>query len=160
MDTDFHERVRLRAHQLWLQEGCPEGRGSDHWRQAERDVLESMDATPALADQPIDANPPPAGICTVEQPKAEVISAPEACDLAGAGDLPTPSTHLHKKGTSLLKVGLRQCRYIISETYSPAICCGARTNGGSWCEEHRARVLVRVPVRASSHPNQRQPSTL
>ena len=64
-----------------------------------------------------------------------------------------------RKGVPLLKAGFGQCRYIISETYSPAICCGAPTRGGSWCEEHRARVLVRVPLRASTRPEQRLSGT-
>ncbi len=48
------------------------------------------------------------------------------------------------EGVPLLKIGSRQCRWIVSQTFAPAICCGARTDGGSWCPEHRARVLVRV----------------
>ena len=158
MDADIHERVRERAHQLWLQEGCPEGRGNEHWQQAQRDVLASSEATPAPVDQPVDTDLTPALVCTEEPLEAPVTSALEA------GTLPDiePSRMLPAqppwKGTTLLKVGSCQCRYIISETYSPAICCGAPTKGGSWCEEHRARVLVRVPVKASSRSELRQPS--
>jgi hypothetical protein len=47
-------------------------------------------------------------------------------------------------GTPLLEVGFAQCRYIVSQSLSPAICCGAPTNGGSWCDEHKARVFVRL----------------
>ncbi len=155
MDADIHERVRERAHQLWLQEGCPEGRGDEHWQQAQRDVLASLDATGATAtltaaraDQQVDADPTPAFVCTEEQPEAQATCVPEAGTLPDAEPSRMPSPHLPRKGTTLLKVGSGQCRYIISETYSPAICCGAPTRGGSWCEEHRARVLVRVPVRA------------
>ncbi len=163
MNADIHERVRERAHQLWLQEGCPEGRGDEHWQQAQRDVLVSLEATPSLADaradQPVDADPTPAFVCTEEQLEAPVTSALEAGTLPDAETSPIPPAQLPRKGTTLLKVGSAQCRYIISETYSPAICCGAPTRGGSWCEEHRARVLVRVPMRASSRPEQRLSGT-
>ncbi len=159
MDADIHERVRERAHQLWLQEGCPEGRGDEHWQQAQRDVLASLEATPAPADQPVDADPTPAFVCTEEQLEAPVTSALEAGTLPDVETSRMLPAQLPRKGTTLLKVGSGQCRYIISETYSPAICCGAPARGGSWCEEHRARVLVRVPVRASSRPEQRLSGT-
>ena len=32
------ERIRLRALQIWREEGCPEGRAREHWEQAEREV--------------------------------------------------------------------------------------------------------------------------
>ncbi len=163
MDADIHERVRERAHQLWLQEGCPEGRGDEHWQQAQRDVLASLEVTPSLADaradQPVDADPTPAFVYTEEQPEAQATCVPKAGTLPDVEPSRTHPTQLPRKGTTLLKVGSGQCRYIISETYSPAICCGAPTKGGSWCEEHRARVLVRVPVRTSSRSEQRQLSS-
>jgi Protein of unknown function (DUF2934) len=31
---DLEERVRERAHRLWQQEGCPEGRADAHWEMA------------------------------------------------------------------------------------------------------------------------------
>jgi hypothetical protein len=158
MGSDFQVRVRERAHQLWLQAGCPEGRGDEHWQQAERDIHNETSASPAQTDQPIDADQLFASSHALEQTEVEAISEVEDCTIADVPDLTTPSTPLRRKGTTLLKAGFRQCRYIISETYSPAICCGAPTNGGSWCEEHRARVLVRSAVRPS-RPEQRQPST-
>jgi hypothetical protein len=33
-DSDLEHRIRRRAHQLWLDEGCPEGRATEHWRRA------------------------------------------------------------------------------------------------------------------------------
>ena len=158
MDADIHERVRERAHQLWLQEGCPEGRGDEHWQQAQHDVLASLEAAPAPIDQPVDADPAPALVCTEEQLEAPVTSALEAGTLLDVEPSRMLPAQLPRKGTMLLKVGSSQCRYIISEPYPPAICCGAPTKGGSWCEEHRARVLVRVPVKASSRPTQKPSS--
>ncbi len=109
MDADIHERVRERAHQLWLQEGCPEGRGDEHWQQAQRDILVSLEATPSLADaradQPVDADSTPAFVCTEEQPEAQAISAPDAGTLPDAEPSPIPPAQLPRKGTTLLKVG-------------------------------------------------------
>lgn len=34
MTTDHQDRIRQRAHQLWEQEGRPEGRHDEHWKQA------------------------------------------------------------------------------------------------------------------------------
>ena len=114
---------------------------------------------PAPADHPVDAGQEMPFSCTPEAPDAEAPSAPETDTLSNAEALPALSTPLQRKGTTLLKLKLKQCRYIISETYSPAICCGAPTNGGSWCEEHRARVLVRSAVRPS-RPEQTHPRIL
>ena len=32
------ERIRLRALQIWREQGCPEGRAREHWERAEREV--------------------------------------------------------------------------------------------------------------------------
>ena len=31
---DREDRIRARAHQIWEEQGCPEGRHEEHWRQA------------------------------------------------------------------------------------------------------------------------------
>jgi len=36
--SDREMRVRERAHQLWEQEGRPDGRESDHWERASREI--------------------------------------------------------------------------------------------------------------------------
>lgn len=36
--TDREECIRARAHQIWEREGCPEGRGGEHWQQAVREI--------------------------------------------------------------------------------------------------------------------------
>ena len=159
MDIDFHERVRDHAHQLWLQAGCPEERGEEHWQQAEHDIRGGTNPSLAQTDQSFDADQLFASSHTLEQTEAEAVSELGVHTIANASELTTTSMSLKRKGPTLLKVGFRQCRYIISETYSPAICCGAPTNGGSWCDEHRARVLVRSSVRPL-RPEQRQPRTL
>ncbi len=159
MGSDFQERVRERAHQLWLQAGCPEGRGDEHWQQAERDIHNETSASPTQTDQPIDADQLFASSHAPEQTKVEAVSEADVGTTTDASNPTAPSSLLRRKGTTLLKAGFRQCRYIISETYSPAICCGAPTNGGSWCEEHRARVLVRASTKPS-RPEQTHPRAL
>ena len=39
---DNAERIRLRAYEIWIQQGQPEGREFDHWQQARREVLGSQ----------------------------------------------------------------------------------------------------------------------
>jgi hypothetical protein len=34
------EQITARAHQLWVEEGFPEGRADVHWRQAEKELSE------------------------------------------------------------------------------------------------------------------------
>jgi hypothetical protein len=33
-----HQRISERAHQIWLENGCPEGCDQDHWHQAKLEV--------------------------------------------------------------------------------------------------------------------------
>jgi hypothetical protein len=54
-----------------------------------------------------------------------------------------------RQRTKLLKIGTRQCRYIVSDDPRRAICCGAPTQeGSSWCDWHRRLVYVPAqPIR-------------
>lgn len=48
-----------------------------------------------------------------------------------------------RQRTKLLKIGMRQCRYIVSDDPRSALCCGALTReGSSWCDWHRRLVYV------------------
>ena len=38
MSNDYVERVRERAHQIWIREGRPEGKHREHWLQAEQEL--------------------------------------------------------------------------------------------------------------------------
>ena len=31
MADDLEERIRKRAHKIWLEEGCPDGKAESHW---------------------------------------------------------------------------------------------------------------------------------
>ena len=43
------ERIRLRALEIWREQGCPDGRAKEHWEQAEREV--GGDGSEAGGDQ-------------------------------------------------------------------------------------------------------------
>lgn len=43
MNTHREEAIRARAHQLWEDEGRPEGREREHWEAAEREFGERKD---------------------------------------------------------------------------------------------------------------------
>src|ERR1700734_417709 len=50
-DADHIERVRRRAHAIWMDEGQVHGRDHEHWHQAEREIAAeaSAHAPPAAA---------------------------------------------------------------------------------------------------------------
>ncbi len=48
-ERDREVRIRLRALEIWREQGCPEGRAKEHWEQAEREV--GGDSSDAGGDQ-------------------------------------------------------------------------------------------------------------
>lgn len=38
MDTDREEKIRFRAHAIWVSEGKPVGRDAEHWERARSEV--------------------------------------------------------------------------------------------------------------------------
>jgi hypothetical protein len=54
MTAKHHEKIRTLAHQIWEDEGRPEGRHLDHWARAEEMVTS---AKPAKADAEKPAKP-------------------------------------------------------------------------------------------------------
>lgn len=45
-EISFEERIARRAYELWQQEGCPEGRETNFWQEAERQLkVEAADQT-------------------------------------------------------------------------------------------------------------------
>jgi Protein of unknown function (DUF2934) len=88
MPEDREQKIKDRAHRLWEDEGRPEGRELEHWREAERQVLaeEAADWRPeAPDDASADAqvNPPadplrnPEPIPPAEDPEYPAITGPE-----------------------------------------------------------------------------------
>lgn len=58
METDVQQRIRDRAYAIWVEEGCPHGRDTDHWLQAERDIAVSLtDTAPAALATAMDTEP-------------------------------------------------------------------------------------------------------
>jgi hypothetical protein len=55
-------------------------------------------------------------------------------------DEPQPPPQKH--AVALTKVRDGQCRFITAEPTRRAICCGAPTDGGSWCAWHRRIVFA------------------
>ena len=50
--TNLEERIRARAHKIWEEEGCPEGRSDDHWEKARILVAIEDDRTSLLPVKP------------------------------------------------------------------------------------------------------------
>jgi hypothetical protein len=55
MPLHDEEFVRLRAYALWIEEGQPEGRESEHWERARRE----MELTSSRAERPLDGHMSP-----------------------------------------------------------------------------------------------------
>jgi hypothetical protein len=42
---EHRQRVRQRAHEIWIEQGCPEGRDIENWVAAESEVTSAQEAT-------------------------------------------------------------------------------------------------------------------
>ncbi len=51
MGDDREARIRDRAYQIWEEEGQPEGRGAEHWAQAEREIDAAPDVDSGETEQ-------------------------------------------------------------------------------------------------------------
>jgi hypothetical protein len=49
-NEEKERRIRERAYQIWLDEGKPQGRDKEHWRQAEAQI-DAEDSEPDTTDQ-------------------------------------------------------------------------------------------------------------
>lgn len=76
-DATHEERIRERAYELWLAEGCPEGRAEAHWEMA-REMLAGDDGHEQHAAQPAAAEDeaPPATLASEDQ--GDDVTAPVA----------------------------------------------------------------------------------
>ena len=61
MTIDLETRIRERAHKMWLDEGCPNGKAEGHWELAKIAValedaqLEMLKPVEAPASEPVEA---------------------------------------------------------------------------------------------------------
>jgi len=54
MEHDELERIRARAYELWEQAGRPEGRDSEHWLEAERELSgQPRTSHEGISDHPV-----------------------------------------------------------------------------------------------------------
>src|SRR5436190_22682936 len=98
---DVEQRIREKAYQIWLEEGCPEGRELNHWNMATELVAIEDGRQSSL--KPIDQNLGPTG---------EAIEPIEA--VRNAGEFPTPTDWgevdipIRKQKSSVLGSGPRR----------------------------------------------------
>jgi hypothetical protein len=58
--STINDRIRSRAHQIWEEEGCPEGRAEEHWEKArilvaiEDDRTSLVPVTETTAGEPVE----------------------------------------------------------------------------------------------------------
>ena len=45
MSLNYEDAVRALAHQKWIEEGYPEGRDKEHWKQAEAELSNVLDSS-------------------------------------------------------------------------------------------------------------------
>ncbi len=57
-ERDREERIRLRALEIWREQGCPDGRAREHWEQAEREVGRGNGSEAGGNQQPTSRSPP------------------------------------------------------------------------------------------------------
>lgn len=80
MNSPTHAQIAERAHQLWLAEGCPEGRQDEHWRVAER----ALSSTAGTANDK--------GRIAAPTPDRVAIAASESADENLMSPTPSPDT--------------------------------------------------------------------
>jgi hypothetical protein len=74
---DYEQKVRERAHRLWQQEGCPEGRAHVHWEKARE--LVAIEENQKRTLKPVSAE--------ATGPQGEPVEPIEAAE--NAGEFPT-----------------------------------------------------------------------
>lgn len=74
MTTDREDRIRQRAHQLWEEDGRPEGKHAHHWEQARTEIGDDdTPPTPRLQE-----DPPEGDRATIESELARQEDTPDA----------------------------------------------------------------------------------
>lgn len=72
-----NELIRLRAYEIWIREGQPEGRELEHWLQARREILgtpaEQRDENPPRPEQQSGQTSRQANETPADQPKGDEL---------------------------------------------------------------------------------------
>jgi hypothetical protein len=55
MDRDLSDRIRERAYEIWMANGCRHGESERHWFAAEQEIMAGSLLQVAAADAPIKA---------------------------------------------------------------------------------------------------------
>ena len=61
MADDLEQRIRERAYEIWENEGCPEGRGEEHWQRACAEFREAKEEAGAEQAASLSGAAGPAG---------------------------------------------------------------------------------------------------
>lgn len=100
MGDDREARIRARAHRLWEEEGRPEGRAEQHWREAARQTA----AEDAGGSPPADPLRNPELIPPAEDVEYPAITGPEQVpDIAGARTSLNPSEIVDERTAQALQ---------------------------------------------------------
>lgn len=73
MTTEREDRIRQRAHQLWEEQGRPEGRHDEHWSQASSEIGDDAggDSTDGTGDDGGAGGMPPAPRLQEDPPEGD-----------------------------------------------------------------------------------------
>ncbi len=91
MASDKEDRIRAKAHEIWLSEGSPEGSEGRHWEMAIA-AIEAEDAAPPAEAAPAEATPtePEATEPAATEPEATEPAAAEPAAAEPAPAAPKP----------------------------------------------------------------------
>ena len=93
--SDIEQRIRERAYRIWLDEGCPQGRGLDHWDKATE--LVAIEDGQRSTLRPIEQNLGPLG--EPIEPIEAVRNAGEFPTLTDQGEGQYPAPQSQKQGS-------------------------------------------------------------
>lgn len=86
MDEELKQRIRVRAHEIWMNEGRPHGRDQDHWDQAFRELSTPAGSAVEAVETQASAGAATKSGRSVRSKKAPAGSTPsEAASTAGEG---------------------------------------------------------------------------
>ena len=76
MADDLEQRIRERAYEIWENEGCPQGRGDEHWQQACAEYRDAQAEAQAQPEAGIAATDAAAGAGQASASPSEATQSP------------------------------------------------------------------------------------